>query len=75
MRALIARVLAAQPSLIIADEPTSALDVTVQKQIVDHLGSDIYPWHQQDITDAGGQCGNQRRRACVFRKSLAGEQL
>lgn len=37
-RALIAGALAAQPSLIIADEPTSALDVTVQKQILDHLG-------------------------------------
>lgn len=37
-RALIAMGLAANPRLLIADEPTSALDVTVQKQILDHLG-------------------------------------
>jgi peptide/nickel transport system ATP-binding protein len=38
-RALIACGLAARPGLLIADEPTSALDVTVQQQILDHLGS------------------------------------
>lgn len=38
-RALIACGLAARPKLLIADEPTSALDVTVQQQILDHLGS------------------------------------
>jgi peptide/nickel transport system ATP-binding protein len=37
-RALIASALAADPHLVIADEPTSALDVTVQKQILDHIG-------------------------------------
>ncbi|MFC4533129.1 dipeptide ABC transporter ATP-binding protein [Sphaerisporangium dianthi] len=37
-RALIASVVAAGPSLLVADEPTTALDATVQVQILDLLG-------------------------------------
>ena len=36
-RAMIARALICQPSLLIADEPTTALDVTIQGQILDLL--------------------------------------
>ena len=36
-RALIAKALSCNPSLLIADEPTTALDVTIQAQIIDLL--------------------------------------
>lgn len=38
-RAMIAMALACRPRLLLADEPTTALDVTVQKQILDLIGS------------------------------------
>ncbi|MEY9851127.1 peptide/nickel transport system ATP-binding protein [Leifsonia sp. EB41] len=38
-RALIGIGLSGDPQLLIADEPTSALDVTVQRGILDHLGT------------------------------------
>ena len=38
-RALIGIGLAGDPRLLIADEPTTALDVTVQRHILDHLGT------------------------------------
>ena len=38
-RVMIAMVMAAQPSLLIADEPTTALDVTIQHQILKQMRS------------------------------------
>jgi peptide/nickel transport system ATP-binding protein len=38
-RVMIAMAIACEPQLLIADEPTTALDVTIQKQILDLIGS------------------------------------
>jgi peptide/nickel transport system ATP-binding protein len=38
-RVMIAMAIACEPKLLIADEPTTALDVTIQKQILDLIGS------------------------------------
>jgi peptide/nickel transport system ATP-binding protein len=47
-RVMIAMAIACEPKLLIADEPTTALDVTIQKQILDLIGS-LQKKHQMSV--------------------------
>src|SRR4029079_947507 len=47
-RVMIAMAIACEPKLLIADEPTTALDVTIQKQILELIGS-LQKRHQMSV--------------------------
>ncbi len=75
-RVMIAMALSCEPKLLIADEPTTALDVTIQRQIMELLGS-LKSQHQMSmlfITHDLGVVGEIADQVVVMRHGTVREQ-
>jgi peptide/nickel transport system ATP-binding protein len=75
-RVMIAMALACEPKLLIADEPTTALDVTIQRQILELLGS-LKTRHRMSllfISHDLGVVGEIADQVVVMRNGLVREQ-
>ncbi len=75
-RVMIAMALACEPKLLIADEPTTALDVTIQRQILELLGS-LKQRHRMSllfISHDLGVVGEIADHVVVMRHGLVREQ-
>ncbi len=75
-RVMIAMALACEPKLLIADEPTTALDVTIQRQILELLGS-LKQRHRMSllfISHDLGVVGEIADHVVVMRNGLVREQ-